>query len=46
MGIADDFDRSMAQVDMTLWDYEMRYGDRDPLEVLREFIEDLKRATS
>ena len=43
MGIADDFDRTAEQVDLTLWDAEVFFGDRDPLEVLREFIASLRR---
>jgi hypothetical protein len=34
----DDFDRTAAAVDLTLWDAEMYFGDRDPLEVMRLWI--------
>jgi hypothetical protein len=38
MGLADDFDRTAEAVDLTLWEAEVYFGDRDPLEVIREVI--------
>jgi hypothetical protein len=42
MSAADEFDRTAAQVDLTLWEAELYFGERDPLEVLREFIKRVK----